>query len=265
MSSVKADDGCEIAYHERAGGKGKPAVLLVHALAMSTSMWDGVSHILEGEARLVALDCRGHGASGKPGGPYDTTRFAKDFAAVLDACGIDRAVVVGCSMGGTAAQRFAALYPQRTAGLLLLDTTAWYGATAPKDWEARAAKAENEGMQSLIGFQLERWFSDAFKAAQPAMVEKTVDVFLKNDTRAYGATCRMLGAADERETIAKYQGPTVVALGEQDQATPLAMANDLVSRIKGSSLHVIRGAKHFTPIEAPEEVASCIRKVLKQV
>jgi 3-oxoadipate enol-lactonase len=75
----------------------------------------------------------------------------------------------------------------------------------------------------------------------------------------------MLGAADEREAIAKYRGPTVVALGEHDQATPLAMANDLVSHISGSTLHVIRGAKHFTPIEAPEEVASCIRKVLKQV
>ena len=262
MSSVTADDGCEIAYHEREGGQGKPVVLLVHALAMSTSMWDGVCLSLAGEARLIAVDCRGHGVSGKPEGPYDTTRFAKDFAAVLDACKVDKAIVVGCSMGGTAAQRFAALYPARTAGLVLLDTTAWYGATAPRDWEARASKAEDEGMASLIEFQLERWFSDAFKAAQPAMVEKTVDVFLKNDAEAYGATCRMLGVADERAAIAKFNGPTVVALGEHDQATPLAMAKDLVSRIKGAQLHVIPGAKHFTPIEAPEEVASCIRKLL---
>src|SRR3954463_3902204 len=97
--TTKADDGCPIFYRDWAGDDRRPAVLLVHALAMDTSMWDGVAAALDRYARLIAVDCRGHGKSGKPPGPYTTERFAKDFAGLLDDRYEEKVVVVGCSMG----------------------------------------------------------------------------------------------------------------------------------------------------------------------
>jgi 3-oxoadipate enol-lactonase len=260
--ATRADDGCELSYREWGGDDRRPIVFLVHALAMDASMWDGVVDALDRFAHVYAVDCRGHGKSGKPDGPYTTERFARDFANLLDDRFEKKVVIVGCSMGGTAALRFASMYPQRVEGIVAVDTTAWYGAEAPANWEARASKAEKEGMGSLIDFQLERWFSDEFKAAQPDRVKKTVDVFTANDTKAYAASCRMLGAADERESIKAWSGRSLVAVGEQDFATPVEMSKDLVSRIKGAELKVIPGAKHFTPIERPDAIAECIKSVV---
>lgn len=260
--TVTADDGCAIAVRE-SGSENGPAVLLVHALAMDASQWDGVIAALDGAARVLALDCRGHGRSGKPVGPYTDERFARDIATVLDVCASNRAVVAGCSMGGTVAQRFAGRNPDRLAGLLLLDTTCWYGPEAPANWEQRASKAEREGMASLLEFQLERWFTPGFGKAHPEVVERAVEIFLRNDTAAYGATCRMLGAADERAVIRNFSGPAIVAVGEEDYATPLSMAKELAAAIPASSLRVIESARHFTPFEQPGVIAGFIRELLR--
>jgi 3-oxoadipate enol-lactonase len=257
MNEVRTDDGCTLKLHElRASRQSKqPPILFIHALAMDGLTWARVAAAVRTNARLLALDCRGHGASGKPAGPYATERFARDIVNVLDAINAPAAVIVGCSMGGTVAQAFAGLYPKRCAGLVLIDTTAWYGPDAPKAWEGRAAKAENEGLQALVEFQSDRWLSAQFKEEHPDVLEDTLRVFLANDIPAYAATCRMLGVADERARLSNYHGPAEVIVGEHDYATPIAMHEDIVGRLPGSHLTVIPGARHFTPMERPDAIA----------
>jgi 3-oxoadipate enol-lactonase len=159
---------------------------------------------------------------------------------------------------------FAAAYPARTAGLGLVDTTAWYGAEAPKQWAERADRAAQDGMAALVEFQTTRWFGDKFRAERRDVVQQSVDVFLRNDVAAYVETCRMLGAADLRAALPGMSMPTAIVVGDEDYATPVAMAQAMHHAIKGSSLTVLTGARHLTPLEAPDRIAGELRDLARR-
>jgi 3-oxoadipate enol-lactonase len=239
-----------------------PRLALIHSLALDRSVWDGVVDRLSGEYEILTYDCRGHGQSPKPAGPYTVELFAGDLAELLDHIGWERTVVAGCSMGGNVAQAFAASFPQRVAALGLVDTTAWYGEDAPAKFRERADAARAKGMRGMIDFQLTRWFSDAFRAAHPEVLKRTFDVFVATDLDCYAASCKMLGAADTRAALPDFQMPVAVVVGEEDYATPVAMARQLHQAIPGSTLTTIPGARHLTPIEFPDRIASELRGLL---
>jgi 3-oxoadipate enol-lactonase len=242
-----------------------PRIALIHSLAMDHSFWDPVVVRLKDVAQILIYDCRGHGASDKPDGPYTIALFADDLATLFDAIGWENAIVAGASMGGSVALGFAARHAERISGLGLFDTTAWYGENAPASWEERAAKARQEGLAGLVGFQKTRWFGDGFREAHPDIVEASVATFLKNDIAAYAETCRMLGHFDLRDSLGGIAVPTAIAVGEEDYATPPAMANALHAAIGNSTLHVLTGGRHLTPLEKPDEIASELRNLIAQV
>jgi 3-oxoadipate enol-lactonase len=179
MNTATAPDGTRIIWH-RAGTKGATPLLLVHSLAMSAAFWDRVLPLLADGFDIVVPDCRGHGASGRPPGPYTVEQFADDMASVLDEAGLSRPIVAGCSMGGCVALAFAIRHAARVRALGLIDTTAWYGADAPEAWRGRAEQGLQKGLASLVGFQTTRWFSDAFREHHKDQVDKLVDIFLAN-------------------------------------------------------------------------------------
>ena len=262
ISYLAMDDGCRIALRTlQAGSSGSSTVLAIHALAMNGTMWADAARVLTPGLRVLALDCRGHGLSDKPKGPYSTARFAKDILNTLDTLQCEKAVVAGCSMGGTIALTFAGAYPERVAGLSVFDTTAWYGDDAPCRWEQRAQAALDGGMKALIGFQLERWFSPEFLAARCNVVDRALAIFLANDPIAYAETCRMLGRADERERIGRYKGPALIGVGEHDYATPLAMAEAIAALMPQARVQVFPQVRHFTPFEIPDAIGACVQQI----
>lgn len=258
-------DGAEIDYDLHPAGGGAPRLVLVHSLALDRSVWDGVIAALAGRAEILALDCRGHGASAKPAGPYRIETFADDLADLVRGLGWERTCVAGSSMGGSVALQFLSAHPRLVAGAALIDTTAWYGPDAEKNWGERAAKAEAEGLASLVAFQQTRWFSDAFRAAHPETAERAAGIFLRNDVAAYASTCRMLGAFDLRAALPGIAVPVEVLVGEEDFATPPAMAEALASGIPGARLTVVPGVRHLTTLEIPATVAEVIETLLARV
>jgi 3-oxoadipate enol-lactonase len=255
-------DGTRIGYTLRDRGASAPRAVLVHSLAMDRTFWQPLVELLP-NASVLTYDCRGHGATDKPAGSYTIELFAHDLADILDHVGWQSALVAGASMGGCVSIAFAAAYPARTTALGLFDTTAWYGPEAPKQWAERADQAVEKGLSSLVGFQTTRWFGDAFRASHPDVVKQSVDVFLRNDVKAYAETCRMLGAADKRAALAALRMPTAVVVGEEDYATPVAMAEALHHGIAGSTLTILKGARHLTPLEQPERIAAELERLLQ--
>lgn len=255
LSTLIAGDGVTIAYRERRVAK-RPAFALFHSLGVDHRFWSAVDDRLGEYASVVAIDVRGHGRSGMGRTPMKASRVALDLREVLDHLGIGQVVVAGASMGGCAALQFAIDHADRTSGLALVDTTAWYGPTAQADWESRAQKALKDGLASMTEFQVTRWFSDEFRKREPAQVQRWIEVFLDNDVDGYAAACRMLGAFDARAKLASIHVPTLVQVGEEDYAAPLAMSVALHEGITGSCLDVIQGARHLTPLEVPDRIAN---------
>jgi 3-oxoadipate enol-lactonase len=242
-----------------------PRMALIHSLALDRSVWDGVVARLKDEAEILTFDCRGHGRSPRTPGPYTTQIFARELAELFDHVGWDRAVVAGCSMGGNVAQAFAAEYPERLSALGLIDTTAWYGADAAAKFKERAETARTEGLRSMIDFQLRRWFSDDFRANHSEVLERTTQVFVANDVDCYAASCELLGAADARAHLGSFNMPTAVVVGDEDYATPVAMARQLHEGIPQSTLTIIAGARHLTPIEFPDRITAELRGLAGRV
>jgi len=239
-----------------AGVPNAPRMVLIHSLALDKSIWDGVVAELAGRAEILTYDCRGHGRSIREGAPFTMELFAGDLAELLDHIGWSNALVAGCSMGGCVAQAFAGQYPSRVSAMVLIDTTAWYGEDAPRVWRERAAAAQSKGLAGLADFQVKRWFSDAFLTAHPEVVKATMKVFLANDLDCYAASCVLLGDADLRPFLPAFRMPATIVVGEEDYATPLAMAQQLHEAIRGSTLTILPKARHLTPIECPDQIAS---------
>ncbi len=231
---------------------------------MDGDFWRPLISHLDKDAAILTYDCRGHGRSGKPRGPYTVEQFADDLADLMDHVGWSKALVAGASMGGCISLAFAAGYPARCSALGLIDTTAWYGPEAPRQWAERGEKAAESGMASLVAFQTTRWFGDAFRENNPAIVQQCVNVFVANDVPAYGETCQMLGACDLRSALPGMAMPTAVIVGEEDYATPVAMAEALNKGIKGSTLTILRGGRHLTPLEMPERIAADLNNLLQR-
>jgi 3-oxoadipate enol-lactonase len=256
-----ARDGTRLAYTLHSREAAKSRVALVHSLAMDRTFWDPVAEQLD--ASVLVYDCRGHGASEKPAGPYTVELFAHDLADVLDHVGWRSALVAGASMGGCITLAFAAAYPARTEAVGLIDTTAWYGADAPKAWAERAEKALETGLGSLVGFQTTRWFGDSFRTQHPEVVKHCVDVFLRNDVKAYAETCKMLGGCDLRAALPAMRMPAAIVVGEEDYATPIAMAQTLQGGIANASMRILPGARHLTPLEQPQTIAAELSRLLQ--
>ena len=253
----KTSDGCPIEYTiHPARHASAPRMVLIHSLALDASFWDGVVAHLAGNTEILTYDCRGHGRSGRNAGAFTAELFARDLGELLTHVGWQNAIVAGCSMGGCVAQALAALYPSRVSALALIDTTAWYGEDAPQTWRERAATARLKGLEGLVAFQATRWFGDRFRSEHPELVSATTRVFVANDIDCYAAACVMLGDADLRSFLPQLRVPVSIIVGEEDYATPFATAQQLHEGIQGSTLTVLPGARHLTPIECPDRIAS---------
>jgi 3-oxoadipate enol-lactonase len=262
-STLAVRDGTPIAFAV-ANSAGDRRVALVHSLAMGGEFWRPAVEHLSDRTSVLLIDCRGHGSSGKPAGAYSLEQFADDLSDVMDGIGWPSAVVMGASMGGSVALAFAMQHASRTDGLGLVDTTAWYGPEAPKQWEERAQRALSQGLASMVDFQKTRWFGDKFRAEHPKTVELAVETFLKTDPTAYAATCRMLGSFDLRPGLGSLKMPVRIVVGEEDYATPVDMAKAMHEGIAGSTLTVLSGRRHLTPLEDPQAIAAELERLLDE-
>ena len=233
-----------------------PAILLLHSLGTSAAIWDPILPALNG-FRVLRPDMRGHGHTAATPGPYSIDLLAHDALAVLQHLDIHRVAVVGLSIGGLIAQQLAHLAPNRVAALVLMDTAL---AIPPASlWSERAATVRAKGMQSVVDGVLARWLT-------PAAPAHTVDhlrrMILATQPEGYAACCEAIAAADLHMQSGNIGAPTLVIVGAEDQATPVASAEALRDTIPGAQLEVIANASHIPTAEQPAAIAGALIRFL---
>lgn len=232
------------------GDAGTPVVML-HPLALSGAVWDPVAEHLGAHHRVVAPDARGHGESGWDGGEFTIEDLAADAAAIIETLLLAPAHVVGMSMGGSAALVLAATRPELVDRLVLADTTASYGPDRVEKWAERARTAAGVPREKQLNFQRDRWFGEEFRANQPDEVERVAKIFVATNSSAHAAACRAFGGMDATALLPRITAPTLVLVGEEDYATPPAMARTIAGGVPGSTLRVLPGTRHLSLIERP--------------
>jgi 3-oxoadipate enol-lactonase len=211
---------------------------------------------------VVRFDARGHGRSDKPPGPYRVQAMAEDVYGLLQALGLERAVVGGLSLGGSLGLALALAHPEAVEALILADTAERFDVFTPEQWEARAQAVERKGLAPSVEANLDRWLSPAFRAAEPDRVEPIRRVFLANDPAGYAATARALGAVDLSAQLGRIGCPALVLVGSDDALTPPETARRLQRGLPSATLVEIPGARHLSAWEQPEMVAAAIRSFL---
>lgn len=238
-------------------GEDGPVILLLHPLALSGKFWSPLAEYLGRSATVLALDAVGHGGSSWDGELMSVEKMADDAAAVIEAAGGESVGVMGMSMGGCAAMVLAARRPDLVDRLVLADTTSCYGPERVQTWNDRALSAQTKPRPEQAGFQLDRWFSERFRTEHPEQAQRVVDIFLGTESAVHAAACRALGAFDGTSELGKIKAETLIMVGEEDYATPVAMAQGMAERIPGARLEVLRNARHLSLLER-EDVWSAL-------
>lgn len=242
-------------------GHGGPALVFANSLGTDLRVWDRVVAELPSDWRLVRYDKAGHGLSGLPA-PPTIAGHADQLAEVMTALVLDRAVIVGLSVGGMIAQSLAARRPDLVAGLVLIGTGPKIGTA--QQWDERIASAEADGIDSLADGILARWFTPAFRAGCAAELALWRAMLTRTPATGYAAVCAAIRDADLTEETRRLSLPALCLVGAQDGATPPDLVRGLSGLIAGAGYHEIAGAGHLPPVEQPQAVAQLIIDFVKE-
>jgi 3-oxoadipate enol-lactonase len=242
----------DVAY-ELEGPAGAPVVMLAHGILSTHSMWRGVAEALLPRWRVLGYDLRGHGATRSSEPPYTMQRLADDAIALLDALDLPRVHFIGASLGGMIGQRLAAQRGERLLSVTLANTTAVQG--APQAWQDRIATAQERGVGLLVEPTLQRWFTASYLAADPEPVQRLRELASDTDVRGFCGCAAAVRDLAQAELLPAIRVPTLVIVGEQDQATPPAAGEFIQQRVRGAQL-VRLPAAHQSAVECPEAFAA---------
>ncbi len=242
-------------------GTGRPVVLL-HPIAMRLEFWDDVADRLARHARVVALDLRGHGANLPTTEPFSIEDLAGDVVALCREIRLPPATFVGCSMGGMVAQGVALAAPELVSGLVLANTTHAMSDAGAEVMRQRAERASSD-LRNTVEDDLKRWFSEAFRAANPRAVNKVRRWVLENDPRTIGFGWKAISRLGWGDRLAAVRQPVLVTTGALDPASPPAGARETAAAFPNGRYREIADCGHFAPIERPEEFAAIVEEVMR--
>ena len=243
----------ETAFERHGSG---PPVVLIHGFGLNQAMWQWTLPALTPHFSVLTYDLLGHGESAPPAGTPDLAMFSRQFLGLMDRSGIERAAVVGFSLGGMIARRVASDYPDRVSALAILNSPHDRSPAEREAVRARVRQTEVHGPAANVEPALERWFTPAFRAEAPETVDLVRAWIAGNDPALYPQIYRVLaeGDADIVRGLERIACPTLVMTGEDDPGNTPAMARAMARLIPGALLVILPGLRHMALAEVPEAV-----------
>ena len=257
-------DGAEICFD--VAGTGPPVVLL-HPFPVNHEFWLPISDFLSTRYRLITPDLRGHGESGLGDGPATMAKQASDVARVMSAVGIDRAVMVGVSIGGYVLFEFWRRFRERVSALVLSNTKAV--ADSPEGRAGRLQAADDvmkRGTEPFFDGMLQKVFGETTRRSRPDLVEGALRMMRKMSPEDVAGVQRgMAERPDSISTAKTIDVPTLIITGDEDALTGVPEAEIMKQSIRGSEMKVVAKAGHYAAWEQPEEVGRMLRQFLDSV
>ena len=235
------------------GGRGGVPVVFLHSYAGSRAHWSGQLAHLRKTRRAIAIDLRGHGESSAPADrAYSSSALAADVGAVVDALHLDRFVLVGHSMGGSAAIAYAGANPQRVAGLVL--------AGAPGRIPPEQASKIIASIEADYETVMAKFWDELLTNARP-----DVRARLLRERQSIGkadsiAIIRSLFADDPLPPLGRYPGPTLIVVTDGDDQ-PV----DLHRLLPQLPTARIAGTSHWPHLDKPAEFEAVLDRFLATI
>jgi pimeloyl-ACP methyl ester carboxylesterase len=250
--------------HYRGGGSTKDVVLLLHAFPLHSGMWARLVASLEKRHGVIAPDYRGLGRSSLPPEALTMDVIAEDVRALLAHLRIERAAVVGLSMGGYVAFELYRRAPGLFRGLALCDTKA-----AADGEEAKAARERfaRTALEKGLGWVADEMTPKLLRPSPDPAVVKEVRSLIAGGTPAGVASAQrgMARRPDSAPTLASIACPVLVVVGEEDGLTPPAEAEKMAALAKDARLVRIPNAGHLSNLENPAAFEAAVEEFIARL
>lgn len=259
-------DGIRIEYEQR-DGRGVPIIFL-HGFGVGRRMWCHQMRAFAGRNRVIALDFPGHGGSDSPAdlNAYSEQKFVEIVIALMDHLKITRAVIVGLSMGGGIALKFAIDHPERTAGLLFADTGSGSddAATFREQTMARVAVLRQKGLDAFVQMMLTEPTTIRYVSGSP-WKRRHVQL-MEQRNNAIGLAMVLEGVqaarpATQDRALERISAPTVALVGEFDTAC-IKSTRYAAAKIPGARYVEPPGLGHLTALENPAAFNRALAELL---
>jgi 3-oxoadipate enol-lactonase len=232
-------------------GAGDP-VLFLHGIGCNALTWEPQLRALETSRRVIAVDARGHGGSAPADGPMTLRDYANDVLAVMSDLGIERAPVVGLSMGGMVAMTMALAAPERVSALVLADTGAHANADMATNMKMAGAAAVEYGMRANVEQMTPLLFAAAALAENPPYIKEFQDQVAATDAYSFSVALGAIAELDLLDDLPRVGVPTLVLVGAEDQSLPPVFSEAIAAAVPGAELRVIDQAGHMANLDQPE-------------
>jgi len=245
-----------VSYAETGSG---PVRLVLHSLLTDRGAFDRVAEPLAG--RFIAMDLPGFGAT-------DTARpdiddYAHRVGALIETLELDRPTLIGNGLGAFVALGTAIHHGDLVDRLLLVGCGAGFQEPAKSAFTRMIEAVEAGGIEAVIPIALRRIFTETYLEQHHDMADERAEVLRRTDPSAFINACRSLLALDYRAVAPTIGNPTMIVVGEEDEATPPPLAEELHARVPGSALVRLPGVAHAPQIQDPAGFITATRQFLE--
>lgn len=226
--------------------------VFINSLGTDFRIWDGVVADLKHYGNILRFDKQGHGLSSLSATTRSIQDYAHDVLALMDAFGIEKAVIVGLSIGGIIGQYLGVHHADRIEKLILSNTAPKIG--TDESWNARIDKVEKEGIGSITEGVMKVWFSQEFHQDRPYELQGYKTMLKNAPIEGYIRACEAIRDNDLSTRINEIQVPTLCLAGSVDGSTPPDLVKAMADSIPAAQYILIEGVGHIPCVEVPKTV-----------
>ncbi len=239
----------DIDIHYESAGEG-PSLVFIHGLGSSTRDWEKQVAFFSSRYRVVTFDCRGHGQSDKPRGPYSVPMFAEDAAGLIKSLGIAPAHIVGLSMGGMIAFQLAVSEPDLVKTMVIVNSGP---AMVLRSYKEKWMFFKRRLIARFLGMRMMGKFLAQILLPEPEqepLRKILVSRWSENDRRAYLDSMKALFGWSVMDKVKAIRCPALIVAADQDY-TPVAAKEAYAALMPHAEVVVIHKSRHLTPIDQP--------------
>jgi pimeloyl-ACP methyl ester carboxylesterase len=234
------------------------AAILVHGLGGTSNVFTPLAGVFAGRCRTIRPDLPGSGRS-PSAGKLTIQGFVDAIVKMAKVLGIERAHLVGHSMGTIICQHLAVQQPRLARSLALLGPLVAPGDAARKGLKDRAGKARSEGMAPIADALVQAALSADTRSGQPVTVTLVREILMRQDPEGYARTCEALSEAGGAD-IARIGCPTLLITGDEDAVAPPSEVQAMAKRIPDARATVFSRCGHWATFERAQEVIAALKE-----
>ncbi|MFC7678526.1 alpha/beta fold hydrolase [Paenibacillus sp. GCM10028914] len=244
-------------------GQGEPLILL-HGYCGSSSYWEQILHDLNGY-RVIVPDLRGHGRSDAPMGPYTIEQMADDVLLLMDELNVEKATLLGHSLGGYITLSFVQRYSFRLNAFGLIHSTGYPDSDEAKEKRVKAVSViQGEGITDFIDGLVPGLFAPGMEDRNKECIQKAKEIgYLTPPQGAIGAALAMRERPDRRDVLSSTTLPVLLVAGEKDSLMPVERV--FTTDHANVTQIVIKESGHMSMMENPKDLSEAILSFLNHV